>query len=181
MESEDPFKDVLAYPCYDDDNYYCFNITHFLFWVYSLSYFRPCLAFKQACVAYILCHFLQAALRNDKRDAKIRNLLYSQDAKLSYRGYHTIEFDTPVDVTDYAIVITYPDGAPVEGESIDFKQLDTGALTPIGKFEYKTVSEKGQTFVYIGDNWKDMTDSDIKDVLKIDFEPNNCCIKAIYK
>ena len=114
-------------------------------------------------------------------DAEMQDLLYSQEAKLGCRGYHTIELDTPVDVTDYAVVITYPNGAPVEGESIDFRQMDPEALTPIGNFEYKTVSEKGQSFVYVDDNWKDMTDSDIKDVLKIDFEPNNCCIKALYE
>ena len=114
-------------------------------------------------------------------DAEIANLLYSQDAKLGCRGYHTIELDTPVDVTDYAVVITYPNGAPVEGESIDFGQLDPKVLTPIGNFEYKTVSGKGQSFVYVDHNWKDLTDSDIKDVLKIDFAPNNCCIKALYQ
>ena len=103
-------------------------------------------------------------------DADIQKLLYSQDAKLSYNGYHTIDLDTPADVTDYAVVITYTKGAPVEGEDADY-----------GELEYKTVSEKGQSFVYIDNKWKDMTDSDIKDVLKIDFEPNNCCIKAIYK
>ena len=43
----------------------------------------------------------------------------------------------------------------------------------------KAVSEKGQSGVYADNSWKDLTDSDIKDVLKIDFEPNNCCIKAI--
>ncbi len=114
-------------------------------------------------------------------DAGIQNLLYSQDATLGYRGYHTIELDTPVDVIDYAIVVTYTKGAPVEGESIDFGQFDDKALSEFGCFEYKTVSGKGQSFVYIDHNWKDMTDSDIKDVLKVDFEPNNCCIKAIYK
>lgn len=113
-------------------------------------------------------------------DAGMQELLYSQDAKLEYHGYHTINLDAPVDVTDYAVVITYTKGAPVEGESIDFSQLDYNALTSIGNLEYKTVSEKGQSFVYTDSCWKDMTDSDIKDVLKIDFEPNNCCIKAIY-
>ncbi|WP_295091816.1 lectin like domain-containing protein [Ruminococcus sp.] len=103
-------------------------------------------------------------------NADIQKLLYSQDAKLDYHGYHTIELDTTLDVTDYAVVITYTKGAPVEGEDADY-----------GELEYKTVSEKGQSFVYIDNSWKDMTDSDIKDVLKIDFKPNNCCIKAIYK
>ena len=77
--------------------------------------------------------------------------------------------------------ISYTKGAPVEGESIDFGKLDQKIASLIGELEYKTVSEKGQSFVYIDNSWKDMTDSDIKGVLKIDFEPNNCCIKATYK
>ena len=101
-------------------------------------------------------------------DSEFKNRLYSQDAVLGFHGYHTIELDKPIDVTDYAIVISYEKGAPVEGETIDF-----------GNSEYKTVSEKGQSFVYIA-NWKDMTDSDIKTALGIDFTPNNCCIKALY-
>ena len=113
-------------------------------------------------------------------DAGIQNLLYSQDAKLDYQGYHTIDLDTPIDVTDYAVVITYAKGAPVEGESMDFGKIDQKIAALTGELEYKTVSEKGQSFVFIENSWKDMTDSDIKDVLKIDFEPNNCCIKAIY-
>lgn len=125
--------------------------------------------------------FGEQDIRIEIYDAEMTNLLYSQDAKLGFRGYHTIDLAAPVDVTDFAVVITYPNGAPVEGESIDFRELDPEALTPIGNFEYKTVSEKGQSFVYIGDRWKDLTDSDIKEVLKIDFAPNNCCIKAIYK
>ena len=81
-------------------------------------------------------------------------LLYTQNAVLGYHGYHTIYLDTPVDVTDYAVAITYTKGAPIEGEYVDCDGC-----------EYKTVSEKGQSFVYIDNCWKDMTDSDIKDVL----------------
>lgn len=113
---------------------------------------------------------------SDKQDIKIeiytadfKDILYTQDAVLDYHGYHTVVLDTPVDVTDCAVAITYSKGAPVEGEDIDY-----------GPADYKTVSESGQSFVYIDNNWKDMTDSDIKKSLDIDFEPNNCCIKALY-
>ncbi len=102
-------------------------------------------------------------------DASLENVIYSQDAVLDYNGYHTIGLDEPLDVKDYAIAITYSEGAPVEGE-----------VTDGGWIEFRTISESGQSYVYI-DGWKDMTDSDIKDVLKIDYEPNNCCIKALYK
>jgi hypothetical protein len=113
--------------------------------------------------------FDQQDIKIEIYDADIQNLLYSQDAKLDYHGYHTLDLDTPVDVTDYAVVITYTKGAPVEGEDEDY-----------GEIQYKAVSEKGQSFVYIDNNWKDLTDSDIKKALNIDFEPNNCCIKALF-
>jgi hypothetical protein len=102
-------------------------------------------------------------------DADFKNRLYSQDAVLDYHGYNTIKLDTPVDVTDYAVAITYSKGAPVEGEDIDYGQAD-----------YKTVSESGQSFVMIDSNWKDLTDSDIESAISADFKPNNCCIKALY-
>ena len=102
-------------------------------------------------------------------DASFQELLYSQDAVLDYPGYHTIKLDKQLDVTDYAIAITYSEAAPVEGDDTD-----------IDDYEIRTISESGQSYVYI-DGWKDLTDSDIKDVLEIKFEPNNCCIKALYE
>ena len=109
-------------------------------------------------------------------DAEFKNLLYSQDAVLDYHGYHTVKLDTPVDVTDYAVAITYSQGASVEGEDIDY-----------GDTDYKTVSESGQSFVRVScsddtvNDWKDLTSSGIKEYLNVDFEPNNCCIKALYQ
>ena len=112
----------------------------------------------------------------DEQDIKIeimsadfKTVLYSQDAKLDYKGYHTVELTKPLDVEDYAVVITYSKGAPVEGDDLS---IEEGS--------YKTIVEKGQSFVFIGGKWKDVTDSDIKTVLKTDFEPRNCCIKALY-
>ena len=112
----------------------------------------------------------------DKQDIKIeimsadfKNVLYTQDAVLDYHGYHTVELTKPVDVEDYAVVITYSKGASVEGET-----LENGDRT------YKTVSEKGQSFVLVGSEWKDLTDADIKTVLTTDFAPGNACIKALF-
>ncbi len=109
-------------------------------------------------------------------DADFKELLYSQDAVLDHHGYHTVKLDTPVYVTDYALAISYSYGAPVEGEYIDYDDTD-----------YKTVSASGQSFVCVTCSdgtvydWKDLTSSDIKEYLNIDFEPNNCCIKALYQ
>ena len=132
-------------------------------------------------------------------DSSFTNLLYSQDAVLDYHGYHTVVLDKPVDVTDCAVAITYSKGAPVEGNTID---IDMGS--------YKTSIEKGQSFLFVDGKWKDMADSDIKTVLETakvqsdllsekgelkdylndsdmeaihntDFDPGNCCIKALYQ
>ena len=50
----------------------------------------------------------------DKQNIKIeimsadfKNVLYTQDAKLDYKGYHTVELTKPVDVENFAVVITY--------------------------------------------------------------------------
>lgn len=100
--------------------------------------------------------------------ADFKTVLYTQDAVLDYKGYHTVELTKPVDVENFAVVITYTKGAPVEGETI---KNDSG--------EYKTVSEKGQSFVFVDGKWKDLTDADAKTVLKAEFAPNNACIKAL--
>ena len=141
----------------------------------------------------------------DKQDIKIeimsadfKNTLYTQDASLGYQGYQTVELTKPVDVENYAVVITYSKGAPVEGETIGFAVAS-----------YKTSIEKGQSFVFADGKWKDMTDSDINKVIKTDkvrsfidgdsgawkkfltssdieaiknpdFAPGNACIKALY-
>ncbi len=76
---------------------------------------------------------------------------------------------SPVDAEDFAVVITYEKCAPVEGES-----FYTGLVS------YKTSIEKGQSFVFVDSSWKDMSDSDMENLLKTDFEPGNCCIKALF-
>jgi putative intracellular protease/amidase len=101
--------------------------------------------------------------------ADFKNVLYTQDAVLDYHGYHTVELTKPVEVSDFAVVVTYEKGAPVEGESIEN-----------GEGMYKTVSEKGQSFVFAGGTWKDLSDADAKTVLKTDFAPGNACIKALF-
>ncbi len=101
-------------------------------------------------------------------DSTFTNLLYSQKNELKYHGYHTIELDTPIEVSDYAVAVTYSDGAPVEGETIDY-----------GILNYVTKSESGQSFVKL-DTWYDLCESDISEKLNIDYKPGNCCIKALY-
>jgi hypothetical protein len=88
---------------------------------------------------------------------------------LDYRGYHTITLDEPINVSDYAIAITYSEGAPVEGETEDYGELD-----------YVTTSDAGQSFVKL-DKWRDLTEEGIEKELGTDYKPGNCCIKALYR
>lgn len=101
-------------------------------------------------------------------DGSLTRLIYTQDAVLDYHGYHTVRLDTPLTVDGCAVAITYSEGAPVEGETIDYDPMI-----------YKTVAEKGQSFVLL-DTWKDLTDEGIASELGIDCAPGNCCIKALY-
>ncbi|MBQ3565674.1 MAG: hypothetical protein IJA12_00705 [Oscillospiraceae bacterium] len=102
-------------------------------------------------------------------DSNFENILYSQDAVLTVKGYNVIELDKSVEVCDYAIAIQYSSTAPVEGETWDD-----------GIVSYKVQSEKGQSYVYLNDMWQDITDEAVISELGIDFIPNNCCIKALY-
>ena len=102
-------------------------------------------------------------------DSSFKTLLYSQEAKLDYCGYHTIVLDEPVNVTDYAIAITYSLGAPVEGEFRDYGDVD-----------YVTTADSGVSFVKL-DTWHDLTEDGIEEELGISFKPGNCCIKALYQ
>ena len=113
--------------------------------------------------------FDKQSIKIEIMSADFKNVLYTQDAVLDYHGCHTVELTKPVEVSDFAVVVTYEKGAPVEGESIEN-----------GEGMYKTVSEKGQSFVFAGGTWKDLSDADAKTVLKTDFAPGNACIKALF-
>ena len=79
---------------------------------------------------------------------------------LEYRGYEVTFVQNFTDIDDKIIKKANEEGS-----------------------DYKTVSESGQSFVYIDDcvtGWKDLIDADIKKSLDIDFEPHNCCIKALF-
>ncbi len=104
------------------------------------------------------------------RDAQMRETLYEQDAYIDFAGYHVVELDTPIDVSDYSIVITYDTAAPVEGESWEDR---------VG-VSYVSVAHAGESYVLVGDEWIDMSSGNISETLGIDFVPGNCCIKGIY-
>lgn len=104
-------------------------------------------------------------------DEAMTNVLYSQEETFETIGYHLLNLDESISVSDYAIAITYEKSAPVEGESWK---------AGYGWIEYRASSDAGQSFVCIDGNWYDLHDSESMDLLSLDYVPNNCCIKAVY-
>ena len=79
------------------------------------------------------------------------------------------ELKEPMEVDEYAIAVTYPAGAPVEGMSME---LDRSLRVDI-------VSEKGQSYIRIGDAWLDMSEASTGD--RLGCVTNNACIRALYE
>ena len=95
--------------------------------------------------------------------------LYTQDVHADLAGYHVFDLDEPVDVDEYAVAITYPEGVPVEGQ--DF-ELDTALYTHF-------TSKPGESFIQVGGKWLDLS----KEATwkQLGCETNNACIRALYK
>lgn len=102
-------------------------------------------------------------------DENFKEVLFTQEEQIQYPGYHTIKLNEELNLSDYAISITYSNSAPVEGESWEDSWIT-----------YSVGIEKGESFVLVDGEWLDMSDKDTLEVLNLDYEPNNCCIKAIY-
>lgn len=91
------------------------------------------------------------------------------DVHADLAGYHVFNLDEPVDVDEYAVAITYPEGVPVEGQ--DF-ELDTALYTHF-------TSKPGESFIQVGDEWLDLSDE--ATWKQLGCETNNACIRALYK
>lgn len=102
-------------------------------------------------------------------DDSFENVLYTQTAKYKLPGYYVIKLDKELSIQDYAIAISYEGDAPMEGSDPDLQGIS-----------YIVASNEGESFVLIDDKWLDLTFDDTIAKLGIDYEPNNCCIKAIY-
>lgn len=104
-------------------------------------------------------------------DGNFGKLLCSFDGVSDIKGYHVTDLPKPIQVEDYTVVIHFEGLASVEGESYEIDDM----------VEYVASSSENQSFIFIDDEWVDMSSEDIKERLGIDFMPNNACIKALYK
>ena len=97
-----------------------------------------------------------------------KECLYSQDAHVDNIGYHVFTFEKPLEVDEYAVVISFSKGAPVEGESLDVEGLG----------DIRIVSEKGQSYILVDGEWLDMSEKSTWK--KLGRTTNNACIRALY-
>ena len=79
----------------------------------------------------------------------LNECLYSQKFHAEYAGYYVFELEKPMEVDEYAIAVTYPTGAPVEGKA---EKLDTALYTEV-------TSKDGQSFILVDGKWLDMSNS----------------------
>ena len=98
----------------------------------------------------------------------LKECLYSQEYHADRKGYYVFKLDTPMEVEDYAIAVTYPAGAPVEGESVEIDH--TVHIDITGK--------SGQSFILVDGKWLDMSEEKTQNILGS--VTNNACIKALY-
>jgi len=116
-------------------------------------------------------------IRIEIRDANMEKVLATKECEFDFEGYYVIELDTPIEVDDFSVVVTYHAAAPVE--VCDVESFEAGEET-IGKRQYRTTSEKGESFVLVNGEWMDLSDMENCEALGYDYPLNNCCIKALF-
>lgn len=104
-------------------------------------------------------------------DDNFEEKLACVDGVKDIKGYHVVDLKEPLEVEDFAVVISYHGQAPVEGESV----------LMYDDYDYRAVSHEGESFVLYDDKWLDLSLKSTKEQLALDFMPNNACIKALYK
>ena len=96
----------------------------------------------------------------------LKEVLYSEQFHSDHAGYGVFTLAEPMKVEEYAIAVTYPDGAPVEGESFNEDWMTV-----------RTFSNEGESFILWENEWLDMSLESTWD--KIGFVTNNACIRAL--
>ena len=100
----------------------------------------------------------------------LEECLYSQEVHVDRMGYYVFDLEDPMEVDEYAIAVTYPGEAPVEGEAME--------LDPV--LRVQSHSEEGQSYLLQEDGtWLDLGSEAARE--KTGFETNNACIRALYR
>ena len=97
----------------------------------------------------------------------LKEELCTETFHADHTGYYVFSLSEPMEVKDYAIAVTYPDGAPVEGENQDWDWMTITAF-----------SKEGESFILLDGVWLDLSLESTWE--KVGFTTNNACIRALY-
>ncbi|MBR3056851.1 MAG: hypothetical protein IKG93_02680 [Clostridiales bacterium] len=109
-------------------------------------------------------------LKIEVRDETMTQVLASKEVKFEYPGYYVVDLDEPLEVENYSIVVTYESQIPLESEVLESHH----------GIYYTSRIEEGQSFILKDGKWIDLSDASIKEILGLEYTPNNVCIKALY-
>ena len=123
------------------------------------------------------------------RQGEFGKVLATQSGTFEYTGYHTVEFEKPVSVKKFTVVVKTAGSAFFEGSSTD----DFKAFTIFQKIpgHYEAKCQPGRSFIQVGEDWIDVTDPELMNRLGLDklppeFQeevsmPGDPCITVLFK
>ena len=123
------------------------------------------------------------------RQGEFGKVLASASGTFEYTGYHTVEFEKPVSVNKFTVVVKTAGSAFFEGQATD----DYNAFTVYQKIpgHYEAKSQPGRSFIQIGEDWIDVTDPELMNRLGLDklppelqeevSMPGDPCITVLFK
>ena len=93
------------------------------------------------------------------RQGEFGKVLATQSGTFDYTGYHTVEFEKPLNVKKFTVVVKTGGAAFFEGSSTD----DYNAFTIFQRVpgHYEAKCQPGRSFIQIGEEWVDVTDPEI--------------------
>ena len=107
--------------------------------------------------------------------ADFSSVIYRQEASFSLPGYYVVEFPEDIKVDGpFSVVVIYHDGnyVAVEGESNEYYTVQSHYITSINK---------GESFVRINEEWRDLSDPATLEELGLQKEPRNPCVTVLFR
>ena len=117
-------------------------------------------------------------------DGKFGEEIVSKQKTIEMPGYHLVELDTPVDVTEFTVVVRSTSQVYVEGSSTPFYMLKVSAVKGVpsgGMVEYVITPVSERSFAEIDGNWVDMTDESTKQYTRRKVVANDPCITLMFE
>lgn len=135
---------------------------------------------------YTLCDDQKVRIRvykNPKPNKPDSGQLVSDvERTIRWKGYHTIDIESDFNITqqdNFSIVAEFMSDENSDSEH-GLAPIEGGGYISSG-INMVLSSSKGESYIYINDNWYDMSEKNTADMLNKQNVLNNACIKAVLK